>query len=171
MALAVSSAITVAVPAFGILFHLVTAYVLRHLVRHNSYDGPDASLRCTRVTNFMWKALSFLKTNALVNRWALLIYSLSRGFIVIEVFRSLAFQPPGTFQTSWPANLPDIGWDQPNGGPEKKKGISGPRANFGIGLPGRAGVETAPCRGRTISKGVKRLTLICRRRGVNGDTV
>lgn len=105
----ISSAVAVAVSTFGMLFHLANARVLRHLVRHNSDDGNGASSRRTRVTLVLWRALSFLKRKAFVNAWALLIYSLSRGFIVVEACRSLAFQPPGTFQTSWPANLPHIG--------------------------------------------------------------
>lgn len=32
----------------------------------------------------------------------------ARAFIIFEVSRCLAFQPPETFLTSWPANLPHI---------------------------------------------------------------
>lgn len=34
---------------------------------------------------------------------------LARGYILVEVFRSLAYLPPDAFETSWPANLPHIG--------------------------------------------------------------
>lgn len=105
----INSAVAVAVPAFGILFYLAKAHVPHYLVRHNSDDGPGTSFRRKRVMIFLWKELSFLKTKALGNGWALLIYSLSRGFIVVEVFRSVTFRPPGTFQNSWPAKLPHIG--------------------------------------------------------------
>lgn len=38
-----------------------------------------------------------------------IVFVLARAFILVEVFRSLAFLPPGAFETSWPANLPHIG--------------------------------------------------------------
>lgn len=30
----------------------------------------------------------------------------ARGFVLVEIVRSLAYQPPGTFQTTWAANVP-----------------------------------------------------------------
>lgn len=39
----------------------------------------------------------------------LLLYTTSSIYILVEVFRSLAFLPPEAFVTSWPASLPHIG--------------------------------------------------------------
>lgn len=40
---------------------------------------------------------------------SLAYYLFARGFILVEVFRSLAYLPPDAFETSWSANLPHIG--------------------------------------------------------------
>lgn len=40
---------------------------------------------------------------------SLAYYLFARSFILVEVFRSLAYVPPDAFETSWPANLPHIG--------------------------------------------------------------
>jgi hypothetical protein len=39
-----------------------------------------------------------------------LAFLAARAVIMIEVFRSLAFQQPKTFLTSWPAYMPHINW-------------------------------------------------------------
>jgi hypothetical protein len=39
----------------------------------------------------------------------LFIFVASRLFILVEIIRSLAFQPPETFRTTWAANVPHVG--------------------------------------------------------------
>ena len=45
---------------------------------------------------------------ALVGIFLLVLFLAARLFILVEVFRSLGFQPPGAFQSTWTANLPHI---------------------------------------------------------------
>lgn len=92
-----SSMVTIVAPFYAILFHLITRR--RRGALFEKLSGSDRRVwlsegRIFQILFYVVVGFYFL---------------LARGFILVEVFRSLAFLSPGAFETSWPANLPHIG--------------------------------------------------------------
>jgi hypothetical protein len=56
-----------------------------------------------------WFGSYFSFVFAVVTSISVNIFVAARLFILVEVVRSLAFQPPETFRTTWAANVPHVG--------------------------------------------------------------
>jgi hypothetical protein len=61
------------------------------------------------ITEITWFASHFGNLHLYVNVVLTVVFIAARLFILVEVVRSLAFQPPETFRTTWAANVPHVG--------------------------------------------------------------
>ena len=89
----------VAVPVAGLIMY---SFVRVLDIRWGKKGGKEkAAVRATSRLENSFSSSIFLSTSAL--------FLFARVFILVEVLRSLGFQPPTMFATTWSANLPHIG--------------------------------------------------------------
>lgn len=91
--------IGVATPACGILVHLAPVF-WPFLTERRRSDSTGY------YPSFKKPLMDVIKPPMYLG--LLVCYTTARCFILVEVFRSLAFLPSDVFKTSWPANLPHI---------------------------------------------------------------
>lgn len=91
----VSSIVTAAAPIVGFSISKITGMLKGRRRRKGELPSKLRYLRLWMLEIIAWVLYT--------------AFFVARAFILIEVFRSLAFLPPGAYLTSWPANLPHLG--------------------------------------------------------------
>jgi hypothetical protein len=102
--------ITVALIVFGGLHLLAWNYEFPTPIERRLWQASAIVTIATMPTEWLFfKATKSTWLVTLVSSILLFMFVAARLFILVEVVRSLAFQSPETFRTTWAANVPHVG--------------------------------------------------------------